>query len=719
MHKQLRCKVGFCTISQLYVLTISEKNKNQLDNKKILGNAEKKEPSIQKEEENKEDDLEEKSLSKQQLLEKNHQKPEKDLISFYFDPDHIDGLENCLESFCSSCTFQGRKQHSFIQNFKGNLNKSKSLKDFLKPYKFLSSLENEQDPLNKLDELFKEINDQHDLKIENNSKSNISNKTYTIISESTRTKSLRFSDKINGKVIEKNLKQSLILDKNHPYSRLEIYEDDSLKYAVRFFFFVKDPLIKETTIKRINEKYTEYSKQDLKHAHLLTYPYRLLRLGKKKLPMYSDICIVSEYCDLNIEKYIAINNITPAQSKTFITQLIDAIWYLKSSVKLNEPYKHANIKPSNILFKNGEIKLDYLNFNDFFNGSDSIYFAPESRYEIAENYEKCDIWSLGAIYFYLLTKKPPFKEGDENIKFSNDNFDLEFDSSIDQNTQDLIRRMLCFDEKNRIDWAELRKAFENSAKESENNEFSFPSNKADPTKSLEFPTEEVKSNNIDNSSQEEEPWIMNLEDKLLRESINNLEKLLDFLSETIHLINSEWGYLEIKPKDVIIITLFLRKIAIVQIIDLWDKVSERNNEDYWNNLIINLERFILYHPIEIKELIKEYLPLSKIRLMDLLNDKLPTYDDIKLLFQNSMLSFVDLLIKAKNKLNDFGVDPQRKLKIDFLYNCIGILLKMPKLFKEPNNLILHFDEYKNKLAPEYSFKSPFSSHDTDLRSRTF
>lgn len=123
--------------------------------------------------------------------------------------------------------------------------------------------------------------------------------------------------------------------------------------------------------------------------------------------------------------------------------------------KLN--YVHRDLKPENIVFETiGEdLNLKIIDFgtsrkicNDeklTVKMGTPYYIAPEV---LNKNYDqKCDIWSIGVIFYILLCGYPPFNgENDEEIlekiKKGNFRFPEEEWGSISDEAKDLIKLML-------------------------------------------------------------------------------------------------------------------------------------------------------------------------------------------------------------------------------------------------------------------------------------
>ena len=124
---------------------------------------------------------------------------------------------------------------------------------------------------------------------------------------------------------------------------------------------------------------------------------------------------------------------------------------------------HRDLKPENICFLNlGDMENNIVKIIDFgfgrfispkkkFNSQvgTALYIAPEV---LQKNYnEKCDIWSLGVILYFIISGKPPFfGENEMEIKKKIRSIDYKFDdswSNVSDDAKDLISHMLVKEEK--------------------------------------------------------------------------------------------------------------------------------------------------------------------------------------------------------------------------------------------------------------------------------
>ena len=187
----------------------------------------------------------------------------------------------------------------------------------------------------------------------------------------------------------------------------------------------------------------------------------------KIIDFYSKIkkyYIITEYCPEGelFNEIIKVGRFDEGQTAFIINQILKAICYCHSNQII-----HRDIKPENIMItkreKNGCLQVKLIDFGTakiFEKGhqenryvGSSYYMAPEvlkRKYD-----EKCDLWSIGVIFYILLTGRPPFDGNDDDEILKNVEKGV-YDKttypypSLSSLAKDLINKLLQYDPKKRI-----------------------------------------------------------------------------------------------------------------------------------------------------------------------------------------------------------------------------------------------------------------------------
>ena len=191
--------------------------------------------------------------------------------------------------------------------------------------------------------------------------------------------------------------------------------------------------------------------EKLKHENIIQF--KGLRCTK------NNVYIITEYCpDGNLE-LINSQITTITQALTCLKQIVNGMLYAHSKNII-----HRDIKPANVLLNKGTLKICDFGFAKFVDNLFDYmkmtakkgtlnYMAPEVFYGEPYN-SKCDVWSVGILFYELIYKFLPWYGSSvvklfENIK--ENEFDLPDINNVDDDVKDLLRKMLTVDPEKRLD----------------------------------------------------------------------------------------------------------------------------------------------------------------------------------------------------------------------------------------------------------------------------
>ena len=144
------------------------------------------------------------------------------------------------------------------------------------------------------------------------------------------------------------------------------------------------------------------------------------------IPLEGDsFCSVLEYCDgMDLGSYLKKSKTIPEkEAKLIIYEILKGIKYLHEDFDSNSRIIHYDLKPQNILFHKGCLKITDFglckimdichnqgNIELTFKGGGTYWYLPPECFEngFSKINQKVDVWSLGVIFYELIYGKKPF-----------------------------------------------------------------------------------------------------------------------------------------------------------------------------------------------------------------------------------------------------------------------------------------------------------------------
>ncbi|XP_067944129.1 uncharacterized protein [Watersipora subatra] len=173
-------------------------------------------------------------------------------------------------------------------------------------------------------------------------------------------------------------------------------------------------VIKVVNIAMFSPSDTVESMREVKVLKKLTHP-NIVKF-ENAFKDGSNICIVMEYCeagDLHT-RITSGEDISERQNWDWFVQMCKALQYMHSSKVI-----HRDLKPSNVFIsQDGTLRIGdfglakvFLHSGQLQNSSSAGftvgYGAPEMLEDLPFT-DKCDVWSLGCVFYFMIMKVPPF-----------------------------------------------------------------------------------------------------------------------------------------------------------------------------------------------------------------------------------------------------------------------------------------------------------------------
>jgi len=184
----------------------------------------------------------------------------------------------------------------------------------------------------------------------------------------------------------------------------------------------------------------------------------------------NSFCTVLEYCDGgDLDAYLKSQKVLPErEARCIISQIFAGLKYLNEQ---KQPVIHYDLKPGNILFSNGEVKITDFGLSKIMDenadsleltsqGAGTYWYLPPECFETGKPpliSSKVDVWSAGVILYQLLYGKKPFGNElsqqrilSENI-IPNAKLDFPAKPVVDSAAKDFISRCLTYSQALRPD----------------------------------------------------------------------------------------------------------------------------------------------------------------------------------------------------------------------------------------------------------------------------
>lgn len=220
---------------------------------------------------------------------------------------------------------------------------------------------------------------------------------------------------------EESEELALIIEKIHPsFEIVKPLARTPLKILLQIRENSSKMLLFLRVLRKIERKdYTNirrffYQTEKITHPNIIKY-FHLNYLKENSL-----LLITNQYSPTSLLDLLSENAIEMQKCLDFFKQIVEGVLYLHQELRI----LHGNLKLSNIFLIDNLIKIsDFKDFSptkpvDFSDFSCVQTLAPEVFLQRnAENLsEKSEIWTLGVIFFELLTKNHPFLPKSSNSK---------------------------------------------------------------------------------------------------------------------------------------------------------------------------------------------------------------------------------------------------------------------------------------------------------------
>ena len=136
-----------------------------------------------------------------------------------------------------------------------------------------------------------------------------------------------------------------------------------------------------------------------------------------------------------LERCVRNNSLTDEQIKQLFSKVCDAVYEMHTIYE--QPLIHRDLKPTNIIVKNGEVSIIDLGIARFQRGGiapdttqfGTPAFAPPEQYGFGETSVESDVYALGMVLYFMLTGKLSNTTLRDNASFR-DEIPVEFQNTL-------------------------------------------------------------------------------------------------------------------------------------------------------------------------------------------------------------------------------------------------------------------------------------------------
>lgn len=204
----------------------------------------------------------------------------------------------------------------------------------------------------------------------------------------------------------------------------------------------------------------------LKGKHILEFQDALSSEG-------GNFYIITSFCkEGNLTKLAESGKVTVGKALRILSDIAQAFLEIEALQLKDEKgnilaMMHRDLKPENILIRNGMAILADFGFAKFVTEEakekqidqtklgTQDYMSPQQLDGKPYSY-KCDIWAMGMVTYELIAGKLPWRGATKySLVTKIKDEPLKFTDKMSENVQDLLSKMLSFEEKERPDWKEI------------------------------------------------------------------------------------------------------------------------------------------------------------------------------------------------------------------------------------------------------------------------